>query len=142
MITTFSHIYHRMRDIDESIEFYTKNLGFKLLRKYSIDDAPAAYINLGDVLLELSVVKNPADLPQNERKMGFTTTDVDADVERLRKNGVEIVEDGREARTFWGRQAAIKDPSGYVITLREWRAPDNPRFDGWQPTQEEVKRVL
>ena len=34
MFTGVSHIYYRVRDVEESIEFYTKNLGFTLLRKY------------------------------------------------------------------------------------------------------------
>ena len=35
MFTGVSHIYYRVRDVEESIDFYTKNLGFTLLRKYS-----------------------------------------------------------------------------------------------------------
>ena len=38
MITSFSHIYLPVRDVDEAIEFYTKNLNFRLLRKYHRTD--------------------------------------------------------------------------------------------------------
>jgi len=37
---------------------------------------------------------------------------------------VPIAREPWDARTFWGRQAYIKDPSGYILSLREWRAPD------------------
>ena len=59
----------------------------------------------------------------------------------LRANGVEILEEPRDARTFWGKQGAIKDPSGYIITLREYDEPDNPRYPDWQPRHEDVKRL-
>ena len=140
MITSFSHIYYKVRDVDETIDFYTKNFGFRLLRKYEINGRPAAYLELGQVLLELSPAQ-PEEMPKpGERRIGLTAPDVDAVVEGLRKNGVEIVEDARPARTFLGRQAAIKDPNGHIITLREWQAPDGPGYEGWQPSHPEVVR--
>lgn len=141
MITGFSHIYHRTRDLDESIEFYTKNLGFKFLRKFDLRGQVAAYVELDNVLLELSTIRDPAQLPVGERRLGFRTRDIDGVFEQLRRNGVEIVEEPRDARTFWGKQGAIKDPSGYIITLREWDEPDSPTYSDWQPKHEDVRRL-
>lgn len=142
MITGFSHIYHRVRDLDEAIDFYTKNLGFTLLRKYVMGGRSSAYVELDNVLLELSVA-DPSALPgeAGERRLGLRTQDIDAVFADLRKKGVTILEEPRDARTFWGRQGAIKDPSGYIITLREWEAPDHPRYPGWQPRHEGVERL-
>ena len=141
MITGFSHIYHRTRDLDESIEFFTKNLGFKLLRKFDMRGQQSAYVELDNVLLELSTIRDPAQIPEGERRLGFRTRDIDKVFETLRANGVEIMEEPRDARTFWGKQGAIKDPSGYVITLREWDEPDSPTYPDWQPRHDEVKRL-
>jgi hypothetical protein len=49
----FSHIYLPSRNAEESIEFYTKILGFKLFRKYKLDGRLSAYLELGEVLLNL-----------------------------------------------------------------------------------------
>ena len=143
MITSFSHIYHRVRDLDESIEFYTTRLGFYLLRRYTMDGRDSAYIGLADVLLEMSVARNPAELPgpEGERRLGLTVDDLDGVAASLRAAGVEFVQEPYAARTFWGRQAAIKDPSGYIISLREWRSPDGPRYEGWSPDHEGVVRL-
>jgi hypothetical protein len=55
--------------------------------------------------------------------------------------GVEVSREPFDARTFWGKQAQIKDPSGYGISLREWAAPDDPYFPDWQPRHEGVERL-
>ena len=59
----------------------------------------------------------------------------------LKKKGVEVAIEPFEARTFWGRQGAIRDPNGYGISLREWRRGDGPYFEGWQPTSEGMVRT-
>ena len=144
MITSFSHIYLPVRDVDESIEFYTQ-LGFRLLRKYRMTEAgnASAYVELGDVLLELTLARQPlpGDQERVEPRIGLTVTDMDAVIAALRKRDVEVEREPFDARTFWGRQAMIKDPSGYGVSLREWQAPDGPRFDGWQPKHEGVSRI-
>jgi catechol 2,3-dioxygenase-like lactoylglutathione lyase family enzyme len=142
MITSFSHINRVVRDMDESIDFYTKTLGFYLLRRYDRNGREGAYIGLGDILFELGV---SADMPppteNSEGRLGLTVSDLDALFADLKQRGVEIVSEPDEMRTFNGRQAAIRDPNGYVISLREWRPPDGPHFAGWQPRHEGVVRL-
>jgi lactoylglutathione lyase len=143
-ITSFSHIYLPVRNVDESIAFYTEKLGFRLLRKYRTGEGPAsAYVELGGVLLELTQARQPlpGDEGRVESRIGLTVTDMDAVMKDLVSKGVEVAREPFEARTFWGRQAQIKDPSGYGVSLREWQAPDNPRFDGWQPRHEGGQRL-
>jgi len=145
MITSFSHIYLPVKDVDQAIDFYTRNLGFKLFRKYRMAEGgnASAYVELGDVLLELTQARGPvpADEGRVEGRIGLTVTDMDAVTKDLKSKGVEFEREPFDARTFWGRQAMIKDPSGNGISLREWQAPDNPRFDGWQPRHEGVSRL-
>ncbi len=142
MITNVSHINRAVRDLDRTIDFYTQNLGFYLLRRYVRNGREGCYIGLGDVLFELGVTEDIAAATASiSTRLGLRVTDLDAVVAGLRSKGVEIVEEPAEMRTFNGRQAAIRDPDGYVIALREWRAPDGPHYAGWQPRHEGVTRL-
>ena len=145
MFTSFSHIYLPVRDVEASIDFYTKNLGFRLLRKYRTGEGgnASAYVELGEVLLELTQSQRPlpGDEGRVEARIGLTVTDMDAAMKELRAKGLPVEREPFEARTFWGRQAMIKDPSGYGISLREWEPPDGPRYDGWQPRHEGGTRL-
>ena len=144
MITGFSHIYLPVRDVDEAIEFYTGMLGLRLLRKWDMGNGrPAAYLTLGGVLLELNLANRPLPAAEGrvESRIGLTVSDMDALMTELRSKGATVTREPYEARTFWGRQAGIQDPSGNGISLREWREPDGPEFDGWQPTSDGVLRL-
>jgi catechol 2,3-dioxygenase-like lactoylglutathione lyase family enzyme len=146
MITSFSHVYLPVPDIDAAVRFYTSNLGFRLLRKWQpTGGAEAAYAELNGVLMEIVLVaatstEQPADA-RGEQRFGLTVDDLDASLAELTARGVEVVTAPFEPRSFWGRQAVIRDPFGYRVALREWRAPDGPRFDGWQPTRDDVRRL-
>jgi catechol 2,3-dioxygenase-like lactoylglutathione lyase family enzyme len=142
MFNTISHIYFPVRDVDESIDFYTKNLGFKLQRKWSNNGRESGYLVMNGVLLELTLSdKTPSTDGRFEPRFGIAVDNIDEAIEGLRTAGVHIEREIWEAFTFYGRQAMIKDPSGYVISLREWRAPDGPDYPDWQPTQEGVSRT-
>ena len=144
MFSSFSHIYHPVRNLEESIDFYVNKLGFYMLRRYSSGPGrESCYVGLGGVLLELGT-GNPPEPPADGRplmRLGLTVSDLDAAMEDLKKKGVEIAIEPFEARTFWGRQGAIRDPNGYGISLREWRRGDGPYFEGWQPTSEGMVRT-
>jgi catechol 2,3-dioxygenase-like lactoylglutathione lyase family enzyme len=144
MISGFSHIYLPVRDVDESIAFYTEHLGFRLLRKWSANGRASAYLTAPDgVLLELTLANRPSPGGEGrvESRIGLTVTDMDALIADLRAKGVKVAREPYEARTFWGRQAGIVDPSGNGVSLREWREPDGPNFDGWQPNAEGFTRL-
>ena len=142
-IKGFSHIYLPSRNAEESIEFYTKILGFKLFRKYKLDGRLSAYLELGGVLLNLgySATDTPDQDGRTEPRIGLEVPDINAAVAELKAAGVEIVTEPWAAQTLWGWQATIKDPSGYIITLREWRAPDGPHYMDWIPEHDNAERV-
>jgi lactoylglutathione lyase len=141
VVTSFSHIYLPVRDVDESVEFYTQKLGFTLLRKYRMNDRPSAYVELGGILLELTLSNStPSVDGRSELRVGLVVPDMDAAITGLKSKGVEVAREPWAALTFWGRQAQIRDPSGYLISLREWRQPDGPKFKDWQPDQPGVLR--
>lgn len=136
MIKGFSHIYVPALDLDGSIRFYTEKLGFDLFRRWT--PAPgraAAYVRLNGVLLEMGQV-----LPENREKtltgggkFGLEVTGLEATLAGLRAKGVEVLPEGPKMKSFAGRQVRIKDPSGWEIGLREWRAPDGPFADDYDP---------
>lgn len=146
MISSFSHVYLPVPNIDAALQFYTSNLGFRLLRKWQTAGGPAAaYAELGGVLLEIThssiAPGGQPDEGRADQRFGLTVDDLDSVLSELRGRGVEVVTEPFDPRSFWGRQAVIRDPFGYRIALREWRAPDGPRFDGWQPRRDDVVRL-
>lgn len=136
MLKGFSHIYVPALDLEASIKFYTEKLGFDLFRRWT--PAPgrqAAYVRLNGVLLEMGQVQ-PADrekrLPGG-LKFGIEVSDLEGTLADLSAKGVEVLDEGPKMKSFAGRQVRIKDPSGWEIGLREWRAPDGPFADDFDP---------
>ena len=122
-----SHILYPVNDRARSIEFLSKTLGL-----YVQERGSTTYLGCGDVLLEV-VQAQAGREPATLYAVGLAVDDLDAALAELKAQGVEIVREPWNARTFWGRQAVIRDPGGNNIALREWRKPDGPHFDGWHP---------
>ncbi len=102
----------------------------------------SAYVVMGGILLELTLSPNtPSVDGRSELRIGLTVDDMDATLADLKSKGVEVVREPWAALTFWGRQAQIRDCSGYLISLREWRAPDGPHYPDWQPDQPDTERI-
>jgi lactoylglutathione lyase len=139
---SISHIYLPVRDVNESIDFYTQKLGFKLLRQYETNGRPSAYVTLGGILLELTPsTTTPSTDGRSELRIGILVDDMDATLDEVRANGVEVAREPWQAQTFWGRQAQIRDPNGYLISIRQYREPDGPDYPDWQPEHEGVVRI-
>jgi predicted enzyme related to lactoylglutathione lyase len=137
-----SHIYFPVRDVNEAIEFYTTKLGLTLRRKWRQNDRESAYLETAGVLLELTQSdKTPSTDDRFEPRIGLAVPNLEEAIEDLRAGGVEIAREPWQAATFYGRQAMIKDPSGWVISLREWRQPDGPKYTDWKPEREDVVRT-
>jgi lactoylglutathione lyase len=142
MNPSISHIYLPVRDVNESIDFYTQKLGFKLLRQYETNGRPSAYVALGGILLELTPsTTTPSTDGRSELRIGILVDDMDATLDEVRANGVEVAREPWQAQTFWGRQAQIRDPNGYLISIRQYREPDGPDYPDWRPEHEGVVRL-
>ena len=140
-ISNVSHVYYSVWDLDKTIDFFTKALGCSLLRRYSTSPGrESAYITIGDTLIELSMAAEGTPRP-SRNIIGLAVDDLDQALADLQAKGVEVATAPFAARTFWGRQAVIKDPNGHQIALREWRAPDGPHYPDWKPDQEGVTRI-
>ena len=142
MNPSISHIYLPVRDVNESIDFYTQKLGFKLLRQYEMNGRASAYVTLGGILLELTPsTTTPSTDGRSELRIGILVDDMDATLAEVRANGVEVAREPWQAQTFWGRQAQLRDPNGYLISIRQYREPDGPDYPDWQPEHEGVIRI-
>src|SRR6266516_4076106 len=115
------NVRYMVDDVDESVAFYTKHLGFELLTSAS----PAfADVTRGNLRLLLAGPESSAGRPMPDgRKPGpggwnrihFVVDDIDADVRRLRDAGATFRND--IVTGPGGKQILLEDPSGNVVEL-------------------------
>ena len=114
-------VRYMVDDVEESIGFYTGNLGFTM----ESDRSPAfAEVVRGNLRLLLSGPTSSAGRPMPDgRKPGpggwnrihFIVDDIDAEVERLRAAGLGFRND--VIKGPGGKQILVDDPSGNPIEL-------------------------
>lgn len=133
MITGIAHNAVTVRDMDESLRFYTEALGFK--RAFDIDNPKngepwIVYLNIcRGQFLEL-FYGGTEDNPWRDSLIGFNhfcfeVDDIFATVERIRAAGYPIdVEPNQGCDMNW--QAWVTDPNGVRIELMKIE-PDSPQ---------------
>lgn len=103
-----------VRDMEESVEFYTDLLGFEVDSRY--EPAPGVVITLmrsqGDAMVEL--IKNKED-EIGLFSVGMEVDDVTTTVEELRARGAKITME--PVRITVGYLAFCEDPNGVKIAL-------------------------
>ena len=115
------NVRYMVSDVEDSIAFYTKLLGFELLS----NAAPAfADVKRGNLRLLLAGPKSSAGRPMPDgatpgpggwNRIHFIVDDLDAEVGRLRESGVSFRNDVVEGPG--GKQILLLDPSGNVVEL-------------------------
>jgi catechol 2,3-dioxygenase-like lactoylglutathione lyase family enzyme len=115
------NVRYMVNDVDESIAFYTKLLGFELLTSA----APAfADVKRGNLRLLLAGPTSSAGRPMPDgttpqpggwNRIHFVVDDIDAEVARLRDSGARFRNDIVEGPG--GKQILLQDPSGNVVEL-------------------------
>jgi catechol 2,3-dioxygenase-like lactoylglutathione lyase family enzyme len=123
-------VRYMVDDVEESVAFYTKFLGFDVLNKY-----PAfADIARGKLRLLLSGPASSAGQPMPDgakpraggwNRIHLIVDDIDAAVARLRHAGATFRNDILEGPG--GKQILLQDPSGNVVELFQPAAAFNPR---------------
>lgn len=117
------NVRYMVDDVDASIAFYTKTLGFDVLT----NAAPAfADVKRGNLRVLLSGPKSSAGRPMADgatpgpggwNRIHFIVDDLDAEVARLRATGATFRND--IVAGPGGKQILLQDPSGNLVELFE-----------------------
>ena len=129
-VSNVSHITYPTTDVEKSVDFLVNTMGF-----YRQQRGTTTYVGIGDTLFELGKRDSiPVD-PERPTAylLGVVVDDLDAAMAELTAKGIEVTRPIWKARTFYGRQAVIREPGGIQLALREYREPDGPHYMGWQP---------
>jgi catechol 2,3-dioxygenase-like lactoylglutathione lyase family enzyme len=115
------NVRYMVNDVRSAIDWYTTNLGFKLL---SSAEPAFADVARGSLRLLLSGEKSSAGRPMPDgRKPGpggwnrieLVVEDLPSEIERLRARGVKFLND--IVTGPGGSQILLEDPSGNVVEL-------------------------
>ncbi|MCK5276644.1 MAG: lactoylglutathione lyase [Alphaproteobacteria bacterium] len=124
----FLHTMIRVKDLDKSIDFYTRLLGMELTRK---DDYPSgeftlAFVGYGDesdsTVIELTHnwgQEEPYDLGNAFGHLAIGVPDIYGTCEQMEKEGVKIPRPPGPMKHGGSVIAFIEDPDGYKIELIE-----------------------
>lgn len=115
-------VRYMVDDVDASVAFYTKFLGFRVLNKFP----PFADVVRGKLRLLLSGPASSAGRPMPEgakpgpggwNRIHLIVDDISAEVARLRAAGASFRNEVVEGPG--GKQILLEDPSGNVVELFE-----------------------
>jgi catechol 2,3-dioxygenase-like lactoylglutathione lyase family enzyme len=129
-VVVFDHIGIGVRDLDATVDWYVKYLGFKRTGGYQLPEmgARVVFVALGRVRLELFEFANPHERPayrseieEDLRRGGpshlaVAVPDVRRFAERLRKAGVDLVIPITEFVTDIP-VTFVRDPSGNLVEI-------------------------
>jgi lactoylglutathione lyase len=125
----FLHTMIRVNDLQQSVDFYTKLLGMKELRRTDVPDGKytLVFVGYGDesnhTVLELTYNydTNHYDHGTAFGHFALGVPDIHATVETLRAAGVKISREPGPVKFGKTVIAFIEDPNGYKIELIERR---------------------
>ncbi len=122
------HTMIRVKDLDKSLDFYTRLMGMKLIRKkdYPSGEFTLAFVGYGDeensTVVELThnwPQKEPYSIGSGFGHLAIGVPDVYAVCDRLAKEGVKIPRPAGPMKHGGSVIAFVEDPDGYKIELVE-----------------------
>ncbi len=122
------HTMIRVRDLDKSLDFYTRLLGMRLMRKkdFPTGDFTLAFVGYGDegsdAVIELTHnwgQEEPYELGDGFGHLAIGVPDIYGTCEQLAKEGVSIPRPPGPMKHGGSVIAFIEDPDGYKIELIE-----------------------
>jgi lactoylglutathione lyase len=127
---SYLHTMIRVKDLDESVKFYTELLGMKELRRNDVPDGKytLAFVGYGDekahTVLELTYNYGVDSYDQGTAfgHLALGVPDIYGTCERLRKAGAKIAREPGPVKFGTTVIAFIEDPNGYKIELIERKA--------------------
>jgi len=121
MIEGVQDVYYNVRDMHVALRFYRDVLGLRVVEESEHWSA----LDVGGVRVGLHATEG-APVPMIPRSAGgakagatltLRVTDIQAEVARLRKAGVQFLGDVYNAE--WGSTVALEDPDGNVLKLMQ-----------------------
>ncbi|HZW48450.1 MAG TPA: VOC family protein [Microvirga sp.] len=120
----------RTQDFDESVRWYQDRLGFRLIGAENFVQGRTAVLERSGFLLEITEVDHLLQETRDPHAAGIgevtrlpvislLVPDVDEEVARLRKAGVEVLQDPQDELDGRYRTAQIRDNGRHRIELRE-----------------------
>ncbi len=127
---SYLHTMIRVKNLDESVKFYTELLGMKELRRNDVPDGKytLAFVGYGDekahTVLELTYNYGVDSYDQGTAfgHLALGVPDIYGTCERLRKAGAKIAREPGPVKFGTTVIAFIEDPNGYKIELIERKA--------------------
>ena len=124
------HVSVRTSNIDRSVEFYTKLLGLKIVRRVQIPQNNAEIVFLQDegakgLALELTYYRDQKKFVQADYEdrlfdhLAFEVSDMRKTIEAMRKAGVVITDEPYRLSPRGNLLAFLEDPDGTLIELIE-----------------------
>ena len=127
----------RVNDVQKSLDFYTKTLGFQTSDKMTREDGRIAHASVGFdspllMLLPVDYVhtqETKEDLTKNMHGVGVElhigmngSKNLDAFFAEVKAKGVTVINEPKTE--FWGeRLFTVRDPDGYTLTFSEHDIP-------------------
>ena len=123
MIKSFDHVAVTVKDFDETIDWYVKNLGFSVKRRIERKERGIRIVFLeigGQTVLEFFGFTEPSKAVNGPtlkaeqtgiKHISFFVDDMEEICQRLRNAGVEFI-------TFNPKRVVFKDPNGIRLELR------------------------
>jgi lactoylglutathione lyase len=125
MITKLEHIGVMVSDMDRSIQFYKDALGLELVGRTPLNGAELAFLSYpGTEHIQLELISRwREDLPArgNVDHIAFSVSDIDAEVERLKSLGIEMIDQAAKEVNIIGpvKIAFFYGPDGERLELFE-----------------------
>lgn len=130
MIERIDHTGLVVSNLDRSIEFYTKMLGFEVLRSVKNPGRELVYLSMGSPpaatleLLKFDDTDLSITVPDNQRLLGLRhlalrVSDVAGTFEMLREKGVEMLDDSPFKKPDGPPIAFGLDPDGVLLEFTE-----------------------
>ena len=124
MKARFRYVGIRVKDLDRSVDFYTRLLGMKVKQQLKIKETKGEIVDLvsEDERFTLELNHYEKDSPHNTAylvgegldHLAFDVDDLDKAIEELRTAGHRVV---LEVKTDKSRWAYVEDPNGIWIEL-------------------------
>lgn len=121
----FLHTMIRVKNIDESLKFYTKVLNMKLDKKKRLDDCWLYFLTDEENTAQIELTYND-ETPTSGYQIGsgfghfaFSVSSLDEFTEKIKNLGYEYLYEPFDLNGKGTKIAFIQDPDGYEIELIE-----------------------